>query len=588
MTDKGGRPVSGLKAADFAVKIGGKSVAIENFYERRTLPADAEAPARPRIRPRRPRPRPRRCPPAPAPAPRPLPGSPFLWDKWKSDAAFDALRNVLHGMVVEPGDDAMIVTWDRAIGAVVPFTSGPRAPSTASSGGERLSGSGAAGAHRPDSGRTSRSGPRGLRRGRGMGGTNPASSRASGADVSQRAAQAEAYATMRDKASGAESGLRRGRRDAGPQDPRPREPSFLASRRARILRKPPRRAGIQRDGDGGVRRRGRERERRHDVHGLPGGVEREPPGAPVVGLSDAGVLNEAAALEILAEKTGGTFALGWREAPALAHRIVADVDSSYSLGVASPGGKTGKSLAVKVSVRNPALTVRARRAALERTAEERVEARVLSNLFRPEPASRLNVSLDSASVEPAKKKATATLRVRVPIGGLVKTPSTRGESGAFSVFVVSAAADGAFTEVVRQRRPFEIPKADVEKAEAGHFTYEVPVVVGLGEARISVGVWDEVGKEAGFLLVEVRDGGPSCGADSTVLLSRGSRRWHASCSTRIHEAGFRPLRRCARVPRGRPSPGSSRPSARCGIRRDVDPRDRRDRQRQGRKARHGP
>ena len=26
-------------------------------------------------------------------------------------------------MVAEPGDDAMIVTWDRAVGAVVPFTS---------------------------------------------------------------------------------------------------------------------------------------------------------------------------------------------------------------------------------------------------------------------------------------------------------------------------------------------------------------------------------------------------------------------------------------------------------------------------------
>ena len=186
--------------------------------------------------------------------------------------------------------------------------------------------------------------------------------------------------------------------------------------------------------------------------------------------------------------------------------MVADVESSYSLGVAASGRKPGASQAVKVTVRNPALTVRARRAALERTPEERVEARVLSNLFRAEPPSRLHLSFDSASVEAAKKKATATLRLRVPIAGLVKTPTARGESGAFSVFVVSAAADGSFTEVVRQRRPFEIPKADAERASAGHFTYEVPVVVGAGEARISVGVWDEVGKDAGFLLVEVRDG----------------------------------------------------------------------------------
>ncbi len=35
MTDKDGRPVSGLKAADFEVRIGGRPGAIENFYERR-------------------------------------------------------------------------------------------------------------------------------------------------------------------------------------------------------------------------------------------------------------------------------------------------------------------------------------------------------------------------------------------------------------------------------------------------------------------------------------------------------------------------------------------------------------------------
>ena len=187
-------------------------------------------------------------------------------------------------------------------------------------------------------------------------------------------------------------------------------------------------------------------------------------------------------------------------------RILADVDASYSLGVAAPGGKPGRSLRVDVRTKDRSLKVRARRAAVERTPEERLEARVLSNLFRPEPVSRLRVTLESASVEAKKRKATATLRVRVPIAGLARKPTVVGESGAFSVFVASADAEGGFTDVVRQRRPYVIPREDVAKAEAGHFTYELPVVVNAGEARISVGVWDEVGKDAGFLIVEVRDG----------------------------------------------------------------------------------
>ncbi len=512
VTDKAGRPVPGLKASDFEVKIGGKPVAIENFYERRTLPADAVAPSAPAGQ---------AAPPASA-APSASAARPsrhvvlfvdrlFLWEKWKSDATFDALRDVLRRIVVEPGDDAMIVTWDRAVGAVVPFTQdlGPV---------ERVLEREREKSRQPLPEATT---VRQLVDEAAWFATMPAGARSSGVEVSQHAAQAEAYAVMRAKAAAlkavcASIGGLPGRK-------------ILVHASHRFSRV----AGLEFSGGGldaqefnamamvdsvaeaananGVTMYTFFPEGWNEDGAAVGADNARSPfaaavGSTVLGLSDAAVHNEAAALEEVADKTGGTFSLGWHEAPALAARIVADVDSSYSLGVAAPGVKPGKALAVKVSVRDPALRVRARRAALERTAEERVEARVLSNLFRPEPVSRLRVSLDSATVEPAKKKTTATLRVRVPIGSLLKTPSPRGESGAFSVFVVSAAADGAFTEVVRQRRPFEIPKADAEKAAAGHFTYEVPVVVGGGEARISVGVWDEVGKDAGFLLVEIRDG----------------------------------------------------------------------------------
>ena len=511
VTDKAGRPVSGLKASDFNVKIGGKSVPIENFYERKTLPAGAPEPTG--VAPTGPD-----APLASAPAQTQRPPRHlvlfldrlFLWEKWKSDATFDALRDVLHRMVAEPGDDAMIVTWDRAVGAVVPFTSDLASL-------DRLLEKERMRSRQPLREETA---IRVLVDEAAWFATNPVSS-GSGVEVSQRAAQAEAYAAMRAKSAALKAvcaaigGL-----------PGQKILVHASHRFSRV-------AGLEFSAGGleaqefnamAIVESVAEAANANGVtmytffpegwneDGTPVGAENKRStfaaavGTNVVGLSDAVVHNEASALEVVADRTGGTFSLGWREGPALAARVLADVESSYSLGVAATGGKPGTSQAVKVTVQNPALTVRARRAALERTPEERVEARVLSNLFRPEPPSRLRVALDSASVEAVKKKSTATLRVRVPIGGLVKTSSVRGESGAFSVFVVSAAADGAFTEVLRQRRPFEIPRGDAERASSGHFTYEIPVVVGAGDARISVGVWDEVGKDAGFLLVEIRDG----------------------------------------------------------------------------------
>jgi hypothetical protein len=60
--------------------------------------------------------------------------------------------------------------------------------------------------------------------------------------------------------------------------------------------------------------------------------------------------------------------------------------------------------------------------------------------------------------------------------------------------------------VTQQRRPFEIARADFAKAKTGHFTYDVPVVLGSPEARVSIGVFDEIGRDAGFLLVDVSGG----------------------------------------------------------------------------------
>jgi hypothetical protein len=229
--------------------------------------------------------------------------------------------------------------------------------------------------------------------------------------------------------------------------------------------------------------------------------------SPVEGArGDMIVQNEAAAQEPLALETGGTFTLGYKGAPALEAQIVADVESSYSLGVAAPGGKPGRTLSVDVRTKNRALRVRSRKTAVERTPEERVEGRVVSNLFRAEPSSRLGLAFESAAVDAKKGKTTATLKIRVPIAALSRMQSAKGEGGAFSVFVASADAQGGFSEVVRQRRPFEIAKADAERAAAGHFTYEIPVVLSANEARISIGVWDEIGRDAGFLLLALKDG----------------------------------------------------------------------------------
>lgn len=519
VTDRDGRPVSGLQSPDFEVRLSGKPAAIANFYERTpAAPGGSTSSAA--------------VPHAPGPAPqgaRPEARPPRhvvlfldrlqLLEKWKADATFDGLRSVLRQTVVGPGDDAMIVTWNRAVGTVVPFTSDLAAIERVLAREEKLS-------RRPmefDSVR------RQLEDEAAWFQSLPHTSVSSGVEVSQRSAAAEAYAQMRAKANALKAvfstlGGLPGRKIVVHASHRFSDLAGLEF----FLTGPVTYGSIPADA------------REYNAHGIVESVAEAanangvtlytmfPPGwpdeaqvvhadassysnpkinGPVEGArGDMIVQNEAAALEPVALRTGGTFALGYRQAPALAPRIAADLDSAYSIGVEAPAGKAGKTLAVDVKTRDRRFRVRVRRTVVDKTPEERVRDRVLSNLFRPERSSALPVALAAASAASRKGTTTISLTLSVPVARLVRTPSPRGESGAFSVFVASASADGSFSDVVRQRQPFDLPRRDAAPGEEGHFTYELPVVVASDEARISVGVWDEVGREAGFLVVDVAGG----------------------------------------------------------------------------------
>ena len=526
VTDKDGKPVSGLGSADFEVRIGKHPVEITNFYERKPapgpLPAGGPVPATGN-------PPEKELAPAPAPvvaADRPLRHLIFFLDrlelpeKWKNEGTFGPLKTLLR-KTLGPGDDAMIVTWERSVRSVLPFTSDlaalERVLDQQQVLSRRLSGEASAIDQLSDEAAWLKSLPPGASSG--------------GIEMSQRTLAAEAYAEMRAKASALKAlvatlGGLQGRKILVFTSHRFSEMAgfeFFLDQRA-MFGNPPIEA--------------REFDARALIESVataanangvtlypvyPAGwpdsagpgisAANRPSANPLLNAAVEGargnmiVMNEAQALETLAERTGGRNAIGFREIGDLVPHILNDLDFSYSIGVAATLGKPGRDVAVDVKTKNRRLVVRARRSVVEKSPETRIKDRVLSNLFRPDTASRLRIAL-SAKPAPVTKKGRTTLSlpIQVPIGALALVPSAGGFSGAFSVFVASAAADGSFSEVTQQRRPFEIARAEFAKAKTGHFTYDVPVVLGSPEARVSIGVFDEIGRDAGFLLVDVSSG----------------------------------------------------------------------------------
>ncbi|MCL4810699.1 MAG: VWA domain-containing protein, partial [Thermoanaerobaculia bacterium] len=224
------------------------------------------------------------------------------------------------------------------------------------------------------------------------------------------------------------------------------------------------------------------------------------------GREQIALSNEMEALSFVADKTGGLVAAGPGAVPKFVDRVAADLDSWYSLGYPSPTGD-GKAASVQVKVKGRKLTVRVRDSLIEKTLEDQMKDRVLAHLFNPDP--RAKIPIDVAATLASTKKSEGfriKVEIKVPIGRLALLPTQKGMAGAFSVFVASVGPKGDFSEVTRKSQPFEIPAAEVETASAGHYTYTLEIATSGPDARICVGVWDEKGNDAGFAVV--RPAGP--------------------------------------------------------------------------------
>lgn len=220
--------------------------------------------------------------------------------------------------------------------------------------------------------------------------------------------------------------------------------------------------------------------------------------------ADAIWMNEMAGLDFVTERTGGTTAGHPGELPRFLDQVASDLDSFYSLGFPASGATKPES--VKVRVKRDGLTARVRRSVAERTAEQRLTDRALANLFSPDAGSRIEISVVAGEAKPAGKKYRVPLEVRIPMGALVRLPGPAAAKGKFSVFVVAATEKGDFSEVTRRRQEFEVKRGEEERADASHVTYTLEVESDAPSARISLGVWDEFGGEAGFALVGGRRG----------------------------------------------------------------------------------
>jgi hypothetical protein len=207
--------------------------------------------------------------------------------------------------------------------------------------------------------------------------------------------------------------------------------------------------------------------------------------------------NEAATIDSIATRTGGTFALGGKLAAKELDNAARQLDNYYSLAYRPTGDDRTRS--IKVKVNRPGLEVLARSAVVDKSEKELARDRMISRvLFGAGPSAIQIVATQGAVKKKGLTTYTVPVEIRIPIAQLTTVPGAKGLDGKFRVMAVAAGPEGDVSEVSEKQQTFHIPAKDVEKARTGAYAYTLDIVVRDTSSRALVAVIDELDNDAGY------------------------------------------------------------------------------------------
>ncbi|MEA2463459.1 MAG: hypothetical protein QOJ98_1206 [Acidobacteriota bacterium] len=216
------------------------------------------------------------------------------------------------------------------------------------------------------------------------------------------------------------------------------------------------------------------------------------------------LMNEKFSLSRIARDTGGLFAAGPADVVKLLPRIASDADNYYSLAYRVHSDGTDRARNIAVKVRNPEYEVRTRTQFVEKSDDTRMRDRLKAALFRSTPDSQIAISVQAGKAKRGRRTATVPVAVKIPIRQLTMLQEgAKKHVGRFSVYIGVATELNELSDVTQKTQPFEVTAAQLKKALASHFTYEMDVQVTNRSKYLAVAVLDELGRTYGLQRIEL-------------------------------------------------------------------------------------
>ncbi|HUO86692.1 MAG TPA: VWA domain-containing protein [Thermoanaerobaculia bacterium] len=226
------------------------------------------------------------------------------------------------------------------------------------------------------------------------------------------------------------------------------------------------------------------------------GVLGSMPGAgdgAVIGTPGAGAdLGRFEPLMHLAAATGGASMLSSVNAAVLVEQMSADYRDYYSLGYSSPKSQDGRYHRIQVRLPGHDVRIRHTEGYRAKTAAERMNERTLAALMFDLAENPLDVRVQLMPEQAEGRNFILPVLVRVPISQLALVPHENEHIARISIVIALRDADGRMSDPQRVEVPISIPNANLLEAMGQEIGHGLNLSVRRGDAKLAVGVRDEL------------------------------------------------------------------------------------------------
>ena len=207
-------------------------------------------------------------------------------------------------------------------------------------------------------------------------------------------------------------------------------------------------------------------------------------------------------LRLMAAETGGLAILGTNDFTTPLNRVADDFDSYYSLGFSSAGVE-GRYHDVKVRLkdRRKGVQLRHREGYRDKPTAAHMTERVLAALHYGAVSNPLGVELASGqAVSRGEGRYHVSFVVKIPIARLGLVPQDKLHRGRVRLFVGVQDSEGDLAPVHEQVEAIDIPSHQIESAKSQLYHLGLTLVMERGRHLVAVGVRDELGAAGGVAL----------------------------------------------------------------------------------------